>query len=175
MSRYEDKMRDKAAIILESFKTDYTSFYEHYSNADFSELTKERVEYLKSQREALILDIKRSKYKDVELYSKNYGNNIVNIFEYKLYLNKIKTSSYLYGTLNDAEDLALFAFAVDPEFDAYVIQKTANTTKEAEKQLTERFGFYDPNLIKIETRIYSKLSVREKHKLKIKVDQKAFN
>lgn len=160
------------SIDYERYNYDCYNFYEAYKDTDFNLLDKERIPFIKEQ------SINLQYYINGRLRTldpSRYTPGLYKLEIHRQYLNRIKSCSRDYGVVNKAEELALLVFALDPNFDAYIIHKTSNTKDEIEKKLKDKFGFIDLNFNVIETSIYNKMSVRERHKIKLKIEEKEFN
>ncbi len=72
------------------------------------------------------------------------------IYNYISVMNRIKTNPKGYGITKSIEKYILFMLTVDPNFDAYIINETSNKKEEIYEKLINRFGLYDPLLIKVE-------------------------
>lgn len=163
---------DLISIDYERYNHDCNSFYEAYKNIDFNLLDKERIPFLKEQ------SINLQYYVNGRLRVLNtnrYTKELYKLELHRQYLCRIKSCSREYGVKNKVEELALLVLSIDPNFDAYIIQQTSNTREEIENKLKEKFGFVDFNLNIIERNIYNKISVRERHKIKLKIQENQFD
>lgn len=151
------------------FNCDYSIFWKSYKDTDMDEINKERIPYLQSQ------SIELNKYINRKIHNFNnkrrYTVETYSLDVYRIYLNRILMASHVYGVKNKAEALALLVLSIDPEFDAYIIFKTSNKKEEVNKRLKQKFGFIDENIIKIEQQLYNKMAVKEKHIIKLKIQE----
>lgn len=80
-----------------------------------------------------------------------------------------------YATTSHAEKFLLFMFSIDPNFEAAIIYGSEDRTFNAKKQIEEKFGVYDINLIKIEKLVIKKiLSEAKRNQIYEEIDKRAF-
>jgi len=80
-----------------------------------------------------------------------------------------------YATTSLAEKLLLFMFSIDPNFEAAIIYGSEDRTFDAKKQIEEKFGVYDINLIKIEKMVIKNfLSETKRNQIYEEIDKRAF-
>lgn len=80
-----------------------------------------------------------------------------------------------YATTSLSEKLLLFMFSIDPNFEAAIIYGSEDRTFDAKKQIEEKFGVYDINLIKIEKMVIKNfLSETKRNQIYEEIDKRAF-
>ena len=136
--------------------TDTKSFYKYLCEANFSELTKERVEELRKQ-------VPLVKNRVITMHIEDYKG----ARKYMSLMNHIKMNPKRYGIKTKAEMYIFFMFVVDPEFDALVIHESSIKHCEIRDKMSKKFGLTDLNLIRIEKIFYSWM-VRQKEHQKVK-------
>ena len=97
----------------------------------------------------------------MELINSNYRENI-----------PVKSH---YATTSLAEKFLLFMFSIDPEFEIAIIYATEDRIYNIKKQIREKFGVYDPYLIKIEKAVIKKFLSKEKqNEITEEIEKRAF-
>lgn len=80
-----------------------------------------------------------------------------------------------YATTSIAEKFLLFMFSIDPNFEIAIIHASEDRTIAIKKKIREKFGVYDPYLIKIEKAVIKKLLNKEKQKeIYEEIEKRAF-
>lgn len=121
-----------------NINSEIKSFYSKFDKNDFNKINYLRI--IKLQKASI----------ELNQYYNNDSITIKRTIKYIKLMNNIKINPSLYGAKNKAEEYILFMFSVDPEFDAYIIQKTSNTKKEIESKMKKQFGVFDIRLFLIE-------------------------
>ena len=66
-------------------------------------------------------------------------------------------------------------YSVDPNFEATIIYGVENNTKSIKEKLTQKFGIYDPNLIKIEKFVITNfLNQKQKDEINEEIENRIF-
>lgn len=80
-----------------------------------------------------------------------------------------------YATTSIAEKFLLFMFSIDPSFEAAIIHGSENRTIDIKRQIEEKFGIYDINLIKIEKVVIKNfLSETKRNQIYEEIDRRTF-
>jgi len=88
--------------------------------------------------------------------------------------NKYIINSKFY-TSSNTEKLILFMYSVDPNFEATIIYGVENNTKSIREKITQKFGIYDPNLIKIEKFVITNfLNQKQKDEINEEIENRIF-
>jgi len=88
--------------------------------------------------------------------------------------NKYIINSKFY-TSSNKEKLILFMYSVDPNFEATIIYGVENNTKSIREKITQKFGIYDPNLIKIEKFVITNfLNQKQKDEINEEIENRIF-
>lgn len=66
-----------------------------------------------------------------------------------------------FATTSQAEKFLLFMFSIDPNFEIAIIYASENRINDVKIKMREKFGVYDPYLIKIEKAVIKKLLSKE--------------
>jgi len=67
-----------------------------------------------------------------------------------------------YATTSQEEKFLLFMFSIDPNFEIAIIHGSEDRTYDIRAKIREKFGVYDPYLIRIENAVIKKLLSNEK-------------
>ena len=137
---------------------------------DFSKISEERKNYLKNQAENL------NKFFDTEKY--NYSK----VYKYSKKIERINgvcggniKDNVPFSTKTPEEKYLLFIYAVDPEFENAIIHLSETQKDNIKRNCMEKFGIYDPNLIKIELQVIKQFLTEQKRKeIYEEVDKRAF-
>lgn len=150
-------------MAIYNFKSDMNSFYEKFNEIKCNELTlKKIIEIIKTSKE-------------LNTFFNNQNIDLWKIEKYIKIMNNIKTNPKKFNVTNSSEKLLLLMFAVDPEFEAAIIYGECNTTKEIKTKFKNKFGLYDPNLIKIENYFIKHfLSTKQKENIQKEIEKRAF-
>ena len=66
-------------------------------------------------------------------------------------------------------------FSVDPNFEVFYIYSTYNTSKDIKEEIIDKFGVYDPYLIKVEKLFIKKLLTQEEqNKINEEIERRVF-
>lgn len=144
-----------------SIDTDIKSFYKFFDDANFDEITVDRIEELKTLVpfiDTRVLLMNPIDYKGARKYAS--------------LMNHIKMNPKRYGLKSKAEIYVFFMLAIDPELDALLIFEKALKASEIRRDLVLRFGCADLKLIRIEKAYFEKMmKEEEKNKVKTKIDK----
>lgn len=90
------------------------------------------------------------------------------------YREKIPVKNH-YATTSQAEKFLLFMFSIDPDFEIAIIHATEDRTNDIKIKMREKFGVYDPYLIRIEKAVIKKLLNKEKQsEIYEEIEKRAF-
>lgn len=139
-----------------NYKPHLASFYKYLSGTNFRSINEEKIK---------------------ELYDE--ANELAKIFSNKAYfftrtaklvkiINKIKTRPNKKDCDMKAESAILFILLVDPTFEATKIYGECNNTTEIKDKMTNYFGYFDKNLVKLEKMYIKKFLSKEQ---KIEIDE----
>lgn len=144
-----------------SIDTDIKSFYTFFNEANFDEITIDRIEELKIL--VPFIDTRMS-----FMNPKDYKG----ARKYASLMNHIKMNPKRYGLKSKAEIYIFFMLAIDPELDALLIFEKSLKSSEIRRDLLLRFGCIDLKLIKIEKTYFERImNEEEKNKVKTKIDK----
>ena len=117
-----------------------SSFYKNFKNTSFKEISGRKLIELKSFS------------KELNSLFNNQNVKEFRISRYIKVMNKIKTNPKAFNieTTSDAEKYLLFMFAIDPEFEIYIIHNSENRKSQIKEKIENKFGLYDPYLLAIE-------------------------
>lgn len=119
------------------FNVDFNSFYQNFSNSNFSGITTKK-----------LIELKCFSKEFNNYWKSNLDEDIR--FKYITIMNKIKTAPFKYRATNDAEKYLLFMFSIDPTFELFKIWNTHNTIEEIKNKAIGKFGLFDKNLFVLE-------------------------
>ena len=80
-----------------------------------------------------------------------------------------------YATKSQAEKFLLFMFSIDPNFEIAIIHGSEDRISDIKTKIRDKFGVYDPNLIRIENGVIKKLlSDEQKNQIYEEIEKRAF-
>lgn len=80
-----------------------------------------------------------------------------------------------YATKSQEEKFLLFMFSIDPNFEIAIIHASEDRTYDIKTKIREKFGVYDPYLIRIEKAVIkSLLSNEKKNEIYEEIEKRAF-
>lgn len=125
-------------LSLERINLEMNSFYGYINITDFKSINKEKIENIKTNSKKI-----NNYFMAKDGTSKS--------LKYLKIMNKIKTCPKNFNISNDkAEVYFLFMFSIDPTFEIAKIYLSENKIQEIKKQISNKFGIYDKNLIRLE-------------------------
>ena len=80
-----------------------------------------------------------------------------------------------YATTSQEEKFLLFMFSIDPTFEIAIIHGSEDRISDIKSKIRDKFGVYDPYLIKIEKAVIKKLlSNEKKNEIYEEIEKRAF-
>lgn len=90
------------------------------------------------------------------------------------YRSDIRVNNH-YATTSQEEKFLLFMFSIDPNFEIAIIHGSEDRTYDIKTKIREKFGVYDPYLIRIERAVINKLlSNEKKNEIYEEIEKRAF-
>ena len=89
---------------------------------------------------------------------------------------KDKAVNNHYATTSQIEKFLLFMFSVDPNFEIAIIHASEDRIFDIKKKIREKFGVYDPYLVRIENAVIKKLlSNKKRNEISEEIEKRVFN
>ena len=149
-----------------NYKSVINNFYIN-SKINFSILDEEKINLLKEKANHLNKSFENTKTTKIDRYCKT--------IEKIQTAPKRKNEFNNFSTDNDTEKILLFMFSVDPNFEVFYIYSTYNTSKDIKEEIIDKFGVYDPYLIKVEKLFIKKLLTQEEqNKINEEIERRVF-
>lgn len=149
-----------------NYKSVINNFYKD-NKINFSLIDEEKINLLKEKANYLNNSFKNTTITKIDKYCKT--------------IEKIKTAPKRknefnnFSTDNDTEKLLLFMFSIDTNFEVFYIYSTYNTIKDIKEKIIDKFGVYDPYLIKVEKLFIKKLLTQEEQdKINEEIERRVF-
>ena len=80
-----------------------------------------------------------------------------------------------FATTSQAEKFLLFMFSIDPNFEIAIIHASEDRINDIKIRIREKFGVYDPCLVKIEKIVIKRLLTKEKQtEIYDEIEKRAF-
>lgn len=80
-----------------------------------------------------------------------------------------------YATTSQEEKFLLFMFSIDPNFEIAIIHASEDKSYDIKTKIREKFGIYDPYLIRIEKAVINRLlSNEKKNEIYEEIEKRAF-
>ena len=80
-----------------------------------------------------------------------------------------------FATTSQAEKFLLYMFSIDPNFEIAIIHASEDRTNDIKVKIRQKFGVYDPYLIRIEKAVIKRLLTKEQqNKIYEEIEKRAF-